>query len=226
MSADPPRTIIYTRVSTEEQAGTGLGLDAQRKRCEGYVEAQEWVPYEVVAEPAVSGTIAPHKRPVLGAVLKRLDKGDADTLVMVSVSRLARDTIQVLEIARRAADNGWRLVTLDMGGIDASTAAGGFTLTVLAAVAQLEVRQTSERTRAALAALKARGVRLGRPVSPATRDAGLRAIELRADGMTWREVADALNAEGFPTANSGRWHPHSAQRACQYASSEQEAADV
>ena len=78
---------------------------------------------------------------------------------------------------------------------------------MLAAVAQLERDQTSERTAAALAAKKTQGHRLGRPASATTRLAGARSLNLRADGLTWRAVAQALTDEGYATREDGPWHP-------------------
>ena len=99
-------------------------------------------------------------------------------------------------------------------------------LTTLAAVAQLEREQTAERTRQALAPLRNRGVRLGRPVSEATRKAGPRAVELRAQGRTWRDVATQLEEEGHRTARGcATWHAASAQRAARSVELDEQAAE-
>ncbi len=97
----------------------------------------------------------------------------------------------MLRLADLAHEQGWALVILDLR-IDTTTPTGRMMLTVLAAVAQLERDLTAERTTAALQAAKRRGQRLGAPVSDNTRRAGIRAVELRDGGMTWRQVADQL----------------------------------
>ncbi len=135
-----------------------------------------------------------------------LDDGAAAVLIVASLSRLGRSTRDVLDLAARADANGWALAILDLN-LDTATPTGRFTLTMLAAVAQLEHDQTSERTAAALAAKKAQGHRLGRPASTATRLAGARALDLRADGLTWRAVAQALTDEGYTTREGVPWHP-------------------
>ena len=115
-------------------------------------------------------------------------------------------------------------MVLDLA-FDTSTPTGEFALTMLAAVAQLERRQTSERTTAALAAAKARGQRLGRPASDATRSAGLRARELRAAGSTWAATAEVLGAEGYRTAAGYRgWSITQARRAVATVDQDEEAA--
>ncbi len=144
--------------------------------------------------------------------LRDLDDGSAAVLIVASLSRLGRSTRDVLDLAASADANGWALAILDLN-LDTATPTGRFTLTMLAAVAQLERDQTSERTTAALAAKKAQGHRLGRPASEATRAAGARALDLRADGLTWRAVAQALTDEGYTTRGGGPWHPPTAQRA-------------
>ena len=144
--------------------------------------------------------------------LRDLDDGSAAVLIVASLSRLGRSTRDVLDLAASADANGWALAILDLN-LDTATPTGRFTLTMLAAVAQLERDQTSERTTAALAAKKAQGHRLGRPASEATRAAGARALDLRADGLTWRAVAQALTDEGYTTRGGGPWHPpHSTTR--------------
>ncbi len=208
------RSIAYLRVSTDYQADSGLGLDAQRERCSAYAVAMGYEPVTIAVDAGVSGTTAPHKRPAMAQALRDLDNGSAAVLIVASLSRLGRSTRDMLDLAARADANGWALAILDLN-LDTATPTGRFTLTMLAAVAQLEREQTSERTAAALAAKKAQGPQLGRPASAATRAAGARALDLRADGLTWRTVAQALTDEGYATRGGGPWHApqHSAQPA-------------
>lgn len=208
------RSIVYTRVSTEEQAESGLGLAAQEERCIAYIKARDYLHIATATDAGISGAIAPDDRPGLGAALERLDDGRANVLVTSDLSRLGRKTVDVLELTARARTNHWHLVMLDLA-LDTSSPTGEFALTVLAAVAQLERRQIAERTRLALEQLKARGVKLGRPVANNTLLAGQRALELRTEReLTWRAIAEALSREGFLTADGHMsWHPMSAMRA-------------
>ena len=159
-----------------------------------------YLPSSTVTDVGVSGTVAPDDRPGLGSALAALDAGEADVLIAASLSRIGRRTADVLALVDRAAA-GWHLVVLDLA-LDTSTPTGEFALTMLAAVAQLERRQTSERTTAALAAAKARGQRLGRPASDATRSAGLRA---RARSSARPRTGNGPRPQGSATATPNCW---------------------
>ena len=222
--ADSIPSIVYARVSTADQAADGHGIDAQIEACRHYAAAFSYVPVAEAVDAGVSGAVDPEDRPALADALARLDAGDAKVLIVHSLSRLARDTIAVLRLADRAKSMGWDLVVLDLR-LDTTTAAGRFSLTVLAAVAELERGQCSERTRAGLAAAKRKGVRLGGPVSAHTRTAGPRAAVLHAGGMTWRQVAQRLTDEGYLTARGGStWGPGQAHRAARSVRLDAEAA--
>ena len=202
--------------------GWGGGL-ASVFLCRAYAAAHEYVPIDEAVDDGISGSVAPGQRPGLAAALEALDSGRADVLIAADISRLGRRASDVLDLAGRAEERGWHFAVLDLG-IDTTTPAGRFALTVMAAVAELERGQTAERTRHALAAAKARGQRLGGPVSDETRRAGRRAVELRDGGATWQQIADALTAEGYPTAQKGRWHPSTARRAVRSIALDDEAA--
>jgi DNA invertase Pin-like site-specific DNA recombinase len=97
--------------------------------------------------------------------------------------------------------------------LDTTTAVGRLVATVMAAAAEHELERGRERTRVALAARKALGVRLGRPptVKAATRR---RIVELRGEGLTWQAIADRLASDPLrhPTGQGGRWQPRTVQR--------------
>ena len=178
------RAIIYVRVSTAEQATSGLGTAAQIERCRAYtawrgIEACE------VSENGIRGTLAPEDRPALGSVLAELaGTGGADMLIVAKLDRLGRD---VLALAERAEREGWSLVVHDLD-IDTSTAGGKLVLTMFAA----------------LAAKKAQGARLGRPVEVAPATAA-RIQAARAAGHTLQGIADELNAAGITTPRGAVW---------------------
>ena len=112
----------------------------------------------------------------------------------------------------RAQAKGWNLVALDLG-IDLSTPAGEFLASVMASAAQWERRIIGIRTKEAMAAKKAAGVRLGRPrlVSDAVCQ---RIQQLRDQDLSWQKVSDLLNEEQVPTGQGrGRWYSASARTA-------------
>jgi DNA invertase Pin-like site-specific DNA recombinase len=106
----------------------------------------------------------------------------------------------------RAQREGWNLVALDLG-IDLSTPAGEFLASVMASAAQWERRIIGQRTKDALAARKAAGVRLGRP-SAVPHDLVQEIVAAKASGATLTAIASDLTARGVPTVRGGaRWYP-------------------
>lgn len=222
-----PVAIGYSRVSTHEQARSGLGIDAQRAAIDGWAAMRtDGRTVEHHDENGESGTVPPAKRAVLGPLLARLaDPADpADTLVVAKLDRLGRSVVDVLTLIEQADAEGWHVVMLDFG-LDTHTAVGKLMLGQLALMAQFERDMTSERTRDALAAKAAAGARLGRPVADSVRAAGRRIIELRHAGTTWRAIPDVLTAEGFETAQGGAWSVTQAQRAKRSVELDDEAAE-
>lgn len=213
--------MIYLRVSSEEQAKSGLGLEAQEARCREVCEAKGWEVASVMADAGVSGTVAPGERPGLSAALAMLcgDGGSkrsrarsrvADVLVIAKLDRAARSTRDLLWLKDEAEACGFQLVVLDVD-IDTTTPAGELFFTMLAGMATFERRLIAQRTRDALQAKRARGARLGRPVTlpTATRS---RVVELRDGGLSIAGVAAALNAEGVTQGNGAEWTKGAVQK--------------
>ena len=200
----PRRAVLYARCSTKEQADSGLGVEAQQARCRSYCDAFGHTVANAVDENGVSGSLDPTERTVLGPILNDLDKGLYDLLVISRLDRLGRCTADVLGVADRALKNGWDLALLDLA-LDTSTPTGRLVLTTLAAIAEFERAMIATRTSEALQAKKARGERLGRPVTmtPETRK---RVVDLRGQGLSMAATAAALTQEGVSTVRGGRWH--------------------
>ncbi len=194
----------YLRCSTEEQAASGLGLEAQRAAVEAACQAKGWTVTEWAVDEGVSGSVAPADRPALAAALARLDACEAGALVAAKVDRLSRTTSDLLALHDRAKRDGWALVALDLN-VDTSTPTGELMLTMLAAFATWERQQIAQRTRDALAAKKARGQRLGRPVVASPARARLRELVETEPRPTHAALAAALNAEGHRTPTGLEW---------------------
>ncbi len=216
--------VAYLRVSTNRQGRSGLGLEAQREAVLAYVADRAT---RITAEfvEVESGRNA--DRPALAQALAsaRLHRVP---LVVASVSRLTRS----LGFLTRLLEAGADVRFCDLPQIEGPT--GRFMLQQMAAVAELEAGMISARTKAALAAAKARGTVLGgyRGVSPdnAARDAAAAAkrhrrdarladlapviAELRAGGF-WspRMIATELNARGITAPKGGAWAPGQVWRA-------------
>ncbi|MGH8922153.1 MAG: recombinase family protein, partial [Actinomycetes bacterium] len=192
----PARALGYLRVSTEGQAESGAGLDAQRATIEAEATRQGWQ-LDIVTD---TGSGADLNRPALAAALYRLDHGEAELLVAAKLDRVSRSVKDFTELLERAHRGGWRLVLLDLG--DTSTATGELTANMIASAAQYERRLIGQRTREGLAAKRAAGVRLGRP-SVLPYEVVARIVAERAEGRTMRVIAEGLTADGVPTARGG-----------------------
>lgn len=209
-----PLAIVYVRVSTDAQADSGLSLEDQQAIAAAAAELAGYR-VEVVREEGRSAWAPLRKRPLMIATLHRLNKGDAAALYAANLDRVCRNVRDMLDIADWANAGGWRLSILDVAGagaVDTATAGGRFTLTILAAVAELESAKRSDRTRAFHRAAAARGKAWGvtqgpRPMTPAAVVA--RIVRDRADGATLTGIADALNADQVPTPSGrgARWYP-------------------
>jgi DNA invertase Pin-like site-specific DNA recombinase len=200
----------YVRVSTSEQADLGAGLEAQRHALEAEAQRRGWELVQVFEDAGASGKSV-NGRPGLQEALAAVERGEADALIVAKLDRLSRSLLDFSELMERSRKKGWSLVALDLG-VDTSTPAGEMMANVLATFAQFERRLIGQRTRDALAIVRQNGSKSGRrignpsfrPIPPPTVSL---ICELRAEGMSYRSVADLLNERQIPTAQGGkRWH--------------------
>jgi DNA invertase Pin-like site-specific DNA recombinase len=218
----------YVRVSTEQQAGEGVSLDAQRAKLQAYALAMDLDLVAVFEDAGLSAKSL--ARPGLLAALAMLEDGKASGLLVVKLDRLTRSVRDLGELVDRYFASRFSLLSLS-DSIDTRTASGRLVLHVLGAVSQWEREATAERTRDALAQLRADGVRLGAEalgwrrgeVTDATgrrsyEDVALeaatiaRVLELRLEGRSIAEIVATLVAEGHRTKRGGRWHATTVQR--------------
>jgi len=196
--------ITYTRVSTTEQADSGLGLAAQTHTIEGALNARGWTPALTLTDEGVSGSIAPEKRPQLAEALRMLAAGEADTLVVAKLDRATRSVADLCHLLDLSDRQGWDLIALDLG-IDTSTPMGRAMAQMAGVFSELERKMIGQRTSDAMQALKANGRRLGRPVTLEESTRSRIAAE-RAEGKSLRAIAAGLTADEIPTAKGGTWH--------------------
>jgi DNA invertase Pin-like site-specific DNA recombinase len=214
MTAHFGRFVAYYRVSTDQQGKSGLGLEAQKAAIEQRLNGGPWKLVASFTE-VESGKRA--KRPQLEAALKACKKHKAK-LVVAKLDRLSRNTRFLLTLI----ESGVEVLFADLP--DVTGAMGKFILTQMAAVAELEAGLIGERTRAALAAAKQRGVRLGsygaETLAPKYRaEAKARAEQLapiirglQRDGYSMRGIANELEKRKVPTTRGGAWHPQLVKR--------------
>lgn len=199
-------TLAYLRVSTTEQADTGAGLAAQRAAIAAYATAHLLSVDAEYVDAGVSGSVAPAQRPELVKALDVLRAARSGVLLVAKSDRCARKASDLLALCAQAEAQGWHVVAVD-GSVDMTTSHGRFLTTVMAGVAELERDMIRSRTRDALAAKRAAGVRLGRPVALA-QDVRDRIAREREAGTTLQGIADGLNADEIPTPRGGTmWRP-------------------
>jgi DNA invertase Pin-like site-specific DNA recombinase len=204
-SDQPIRAIGYGRVSTDEQAESGAGLDAQRAAIEAETTRREW---ELVAYIEDRGYSAKSlDRPGIQSVLDHLRDHKADVLLVSKLDRLSRSMLDFADLLeRRSKEEGWSIVALDLG-VDTSTPTGEAMANMTATFSRLERRLISQRTKDALAVKRRQGTRLGRP----ERVSGVVVTRIQAErdrGISLAAIASGLNADAIPTSQGGAmWHP-------------------
>jgi DNA invertase Pin-like site-specific DNA recombinase len=205
---DNPRVIGYLRVSTEQQAASGGGIGAQRASVESEATRHGWGEVEYVTDPAWSAKDL--NRPALDDAIARIERGEADVLIASKLDRISRTVHDFSGLMLRAQQNGWRLICIDIAA-DTGTPTGELFAHITASFAQYERRLISQRTKDALAAKQAAGVRLGRP-SVLPSEIVTRIVAERAAGNGLRVIAEGLTAEGVPTARGkAKWSTSSVQ---------------
>jgi len=149
---------IYLRVSTSEQAISGLGLEAQASACRRYADISfDGASRSVFEEHASAASIA--GRPVLSAILAEAHQ--FAHLVVMRLDRLARNTFELLSILRTLSQAGCQLHSVTER-LDTSSPSGKVIVTLLAAFAEYERDLISTRTRDAMRQAKIQGRHLGR----------------------------------------------------------------
>ena len=197
--------VAYYRVSTDEQGRSGLGLEAQKKAVEEFLNGGDW---DLVAEFTEVESGGKSDRPELEEALKLCKRRKA-TLVIAKLDRLARNVHFISGLMER----GVKFCAVEFPNADP------FMLHVHAAMGEHERRLISQRTKAGLERAKARGVKLGRNGMALAKQNAARANSqakelrpvirrLRKEGVTTtRAIAAALNDQGIKSARGGQWHP-------------------
>lgn len=204
--ADGNSVVAYVRVSTGEQADSGLGMKAQRSAIKAEADRRGWT---IVAWHEDAGISAKTlERPGLTAALADVEQGRAAALVVSKLDRLSRSLLDFASLMARSQKAGWSLVALDLG-VDTSTPSGEMMASVLATFAQFERRLIGQRTKSALAEKKAAGIVLGRPSGLPT-EIVERIVNAHDAGAGWSDIARQLQADEVPTSrDKGPWYPSS-----------------
>lgn len=208
------RFVAYYRVSTQKQGKSGLGLEAQRKMVADFVALNH---ADLVAEYTEVESGKKADRPELVAAIRHADLVGGQLLVG-KLDRLSRDLHFILSLQKSRVD----FAVCDLPSCDS------FTINIYGALAQREREMIASRTKAGLAAAKARGVKLGtnnlkpemvheasaKGVVTIKQNASDFASKVRpvieamqGQGMSLRAIAGELESLGVKTARGGKWTP-------------------
>ena len=212
--------IIYTRVSTDEQAREGVSLAAQRDALNGLLLAKGAAAIEMVEDPGYSGGSL--RRPGIQSLLPRVDAGELAGIAVWKLDRLTRSLRDLLDLVDRLQTGDCQLLSLQES-IDTAGPMGRFQLSLLGALAELEREQIGERVRLARAHLQREGRWTGGSIPPGCRVVirdGARYLERDPqrgalvaacwqqilDGASLTQVGHYLQRHAIPTARGAqRW---------------------
>lgn len=228
MGSNRTRCIGYCRVSTDHQAERGISLEAQRAKLAAYAVAIDLDLVTIVEDAGVSAKSL--ERPGLSEALKMLEAGQASGLLVVKLDRLTRSVRDLGDLVELYFAARFSLLSVN-DSVDTRTASGRMVLNIMTTIAQWEREAGSERTRDALAALKSKGVKLGREplglTRTARRDAEGRChvapvaeeaatvrwiFELRCQGCSLAKIVSMLTERGSPTKRNGKWAPETVRK--------------
>ena len=215
-----PRTVCafgYLRVSTDQQADSGLGLEAQREAVVKTAERLGLPLAAVFTDAGLSGALDMESRPNLFAAVQDLKRGDV--LIVAKRDRLGRDLIGVAMIERSVMRKGARILSAAGEGTEGTDAGALMQRQILDVFAEYERRLIGQRTKAALRAKRERGERAGNLPFGYSLNTDGRTLdrneaeqtvlsvlgELRRAGYSQRAIAAELNRQGFTTRRGTAW---------------------
>ena len=233
------QAVAYVRVSTDEQAESRAGLEAQLHAITQHCEKNGWQLVGTYTDAGVSGAAQLDKRPGLLDAVNSVTRGGV--LLVAKRDRLARDVVACAVVERMVAKRGGRVVSVAGEGTDNDDATSVLMRRIVDAFSEHERLVIAARTRAALQAKRRRGERAGRvpfgyqladAATSATRSRAGNVVALeavpaqlavverirreRAAGHSMRAIADGLTGDGVPTATGkARWAYSSVQRVLQ-----------
>ena len=219
------KAIGYIRVSTDDQAESGLSLAHQRSKIEAYTLAMDLHLVELIEDAGESAKSM--NRPGLQRAIESIRKGEATALVILKLDRLTRSVRDLGTMVELFEKTGAALISVQ-DSINTQTAAGRLVLNVLGSVAQWEREAIGERTAAAMAVKKTRGELVGavpfgfdladdgKTLSPNPSEQESLSIlrELRARGLSYRKIGTELESRGIKTKNGGHWQAMTIRNLC------------
>lgn len=214
------KAVAYVRVSTEEQATSGHGLETQDKAVRAFAESQGYDLLEVVTDPGISGATRPAERPGFGRVLELAGSGAFTVLLVYKFDRLAREIRYAVTTVSDLAEQHEVVIRSVTEPIDTATPMGRTLFAILAGMAENERFAIRDRTAGGRTTKATKGgyaggrVPYGYELDP---EGGLRIVPEQAKVVrrifterrrkrTQAQIAAGLNADGIPGPRGGRWH--------------------
>ena len=211
------KAIGYIRVSTQDQAESGLSLTHQENKIRAYASALDIELTSIAVDAGYSAKSL--NRPAMQEVISKVKSGAVDTVIILKLDRLTRSVKDLGAVVELFEKTGAALISVQ-DSINTATAAGRLVLNVLGSVAQWEREAVGERTKAALSVKKAAGQRVGtipfgydldsNGVDLIANESELEAIslmqELRNMGLSFNKIAAELESRGIKTKKGGdKW---------------------
>jgi DNA invertase Pin-like site-specific DNA recombinase len=211
------RAIAYVRCSTDQQAESGLGLDAQRRAIEQSAARQGLAVAAFYEDAGLSGAKDIEARPGLLEAVSALRRGDV--LLVAKRDRLGRDVVSVALIERLISRKGARVLSAAGEGTDTDDPTALLMRRIADAFSEHEGRVIRTRTKAALKAKRAQGLRAGnipfgfslaedrKTLLPHTGEQQIleEIRRLRREGCSMPQIAAALNERGIVTRSGSAW---------------------
>src|SRR5215472_4372673 len=209
--------ISYIRVSSEEQADSGLGLETQRQRIAAYCQMKGLRLAEVFEDPGVSGGKPLASRPAGSKLLATAKKGKV-LVIVAKLDRLFRSVTDAANVIDDFDKKGIQLVSIGEG-FDMTSPYGRAMAQMASVFAELERAMIRERTRSAMSVKRARGERIsghapygwdfgprGRLVANSGEQQTIVYVrQLRGKGLSYRGIATRLDREGIRPKRGRRW---------------------
>lgn len=218
--ANPHKNICrgYIRVSTDAQADEGISLEDQERKIRAWAAYHEFEVAGIYADKGITGTKL-DKRYQLQKLRDDIQAGEV--LIAFDISRIARNTIDFLQLVKELDQKGCHIFVIT-GNLESLTNTGKLMIGILSLIAEFEARSTQEKVKSALALKKEKGERVGRiPYGyMASNGAGSDLIEnpeehktlelirqLREDqNLSYEKIANYLTSIGTPPPNkSQKW---------------------
>lgn len=215
------KVLGYARVSTDDQARDGVSIDAQVERVTAYCIAKDWDLVNVVIDGGVSAKTL--NRSGLQNIIAEVKDENIDAVIVYKLDRLTRSVVDLNKLIELFDKYNVALVSL-VESLDATSATGRLMLNLLASVSQWEREVIGERTKDAMAFLKAKKKVYSRPVFGFTTQNN-KLVELadeqdivrimqqwRDEGLSYRDIVTRLNAAGVSTKRGGRWQANTVRQ--------------